>query len=212
MQIHNDRIVKMLKKVAVLRTQLGAMCLAKQGPVLSVMDLHYVVEQVYGLKISMLEVDFAAVYLRGKVERYADNTARVLVRSGVTDMDKRLTAVKELSHLALDEEDDWSADGAAMVDALIEENRSFLRKGSGIESPTSPQQSEALALMAAIELLYPYEYRAGDAAKLREGSTTISAIALHHDVPPFVIDQALESEEWMAGFRSEATQQMGMAA
>lgn len=211
MHISNDRIAVMLKKVAVLREQLGALCLAKQEPALRVMDLHFVVEQVYGLKIEMIEVDFAAVYLRGKVERYANNTARVLVRSGVADTDKRLATVKELCHLALDEKEDWSTDGCIMVDALIDESRAYL-KGKGIEAPTSPLQSEALALIAAGELMYPSEYRAADAEKLAKNETTISAIALQHDVPPFVIEHALENESILSPLRESSGTRLEIAA
>lgn len=212
MQIHDSRISMVLKKVAVLREQLETLCLAKQGPALRVMDLHYVVEQVYGLRIAMLDVDFPAVYLRGKVERYNDKTARVLVRSALSLTEKRLVTVKELCHLVIDEEDDWSNNGVAMLDDLIEESRAFMNGAVGAEKPATPLQSEALALLAAGELLYPAEFREADTAKIAADETTISAIALYHNVPPFVVEQALENEDRFARLRQEAQTALGIAA
>lgn len=211
MLLSDDRITFMLKKVAVLREQLGAMCLGKQGPTVSVMDLHYVVEQVYNLKIEMVEVSFAAVYLRGKVERYEDGRARVLVRSGVSETDKRLTAVKELCHLVLDEQDEWSTDGVKMIEEIMSESRARTSDAPAAAS-SKPLESEALALLAAGEIMYPSEYRADDAAKLKSEDTTVSAIALLHDVPAFVVEDALRKEGLLSSLRGSAQQSLGIAA
>ena len=209
MHIDDAKLTMTLRKVAVLREQLGQMCLGKQGLELSVMDLHYVVEQVYNLTIEMRAVSFQAVYLRGKVERYEDGRARVLVRSNLTDVEKRLTAVKELCHLALDEKDDWSTDGAAMLEAILADSQS----GSLPETHAmTPIESEALALVAAGELMYPADYREVDAAKIAAGETTVSAIALQHGVPPFVIEQALRQEERHKPLREQAQDVLGIAA
>ena len=210
MIIDDAKITMTLKKVAVLREQLEQMCLGKQGLELSVMDLHYVVGQVYNLEIEMRAVSFQAVYLRGKVERYENNRARVLVRANLTDTEKRHVTVKELCHLALDEQDDWSVDGAAMLEALIAESQA----GSLPETHAllTPVESEALALLAAGELMYPADYREADAAKLTAGTTTVSAIALQHGVPPFVVEQALRQESRHKPLRKAAKVTLGIAA
>lgn len=209
MHIDDAKTTMTLKKVAVLREQLGKMCLGKQSLELSVMDLHYVVEQVYGLKIEMREVSFQAVYLSGKVERYADNRARVLVRANLVDTVKRLVAVKELCHLVLDEQDDWSTDGPAMLEAIIADSQASLPAKHGFLTPI---ESEALALFAAGELMYPAEFRDADAAKLAAGTTTVSAIALQHEVPPFVVEQALRTEAHHKPLRDAANAALKLAA
>jgi hypothetical protein len=212
MHISDDRIIFMLKKVAVLREQMSAMCLGKPDLVISVMDLHYVVEQVYSLKIEMIEVSFAAVYLRGKVERYEDGRARVLVRSGVSETDKRLATVKELCHLVLDEKDDWSTDGVKMIEDIMSDSRAKTSGQGQAPTPSMPLESEALALMAAGEIMYPSEYRVNDAAKLAADQTTISAIALQHDVPGFVVEDALKKEPLYSALREAALGPLGIAA
>lgn len=210
MQIDDAKLTMTLKKTAVLREQLGQMCTGKQGLELSVMDLHYVVGKVYGLEIEMREVSFQAVYLRGKVERYQDNRARVLVRSNLTDTEKRLVAVKELCHLALDEKDDWSTDGAAMLEAILSDSQ-----GDSIPAThvlLTPIESEALALLAAGELMYPADFREADAAKIAAGEMTVSAIALQHEVPPFIVEQALRREAKLKPLRDNANGELGIAA
>ena len=210
MHIEDEKISVALKKIGVLREQLASMCIGKQGYALSVMDLHHVVEQVYGLKIEMIEVTFPGVYLRGNVERYADNHARILVRADLSDTEKRLAAVKELCHLALDEKDDWSSDGSAMLEAILAISQNSTLPLA--HAPMTPIESEALALIAAGELMYPAEYRDADAAKIAAGETTILAIGIQHDVPPFVIERGLRQEARYKPLREAAQVHLGLAA
>jgi hypothetical protein len=174
------------------------------------MDLHYVVEEVYGLKIEIIEVYFSATYLRGKTERYTDNRARVLVRSNMSEQDKRLATVKELCHLALDEKDDWSSDGAGMLEALIADCQGVVLPPE--QAKATPLESEAIALLAAGELMYPSEFRDNDAAKVVAKEVTVSAIAIQHDVPPFVVEQALRQESRYKALRAETIQPTKLAA
>jgi len=156
------------------------------------MDLHWAVEDMYALKISMVEVSFAGNYLKGNVERYADNRARVLVRSSLSEAEKRATTVKELCHIIIDEAEDWSASGTETIQSLIDDDTLFRTDGLGDANPSPELVSEGLALLASCELMYPGEYQDADLARLEAQETTISAIALQHKVPPYVIQQAFK--------------------
>ena len=110
----------------------------------------------------------------------------------------------------VDEEDDWSVDAVATLDAIIADSRS---KHSDVPKKVkNPLESEALALIAAVELTYPWIYREADQAKLDAGDTTISAIAVQHEVPPHVIEYGLSQEPCLRDLRQEAYQQLGLAA
>lgn len=209
MLVSHDRLKMVLRKVGVVREQLALLCVAPPGPVLSVMDLHYVVEQVYGLSIEMKDVDFQAVYLRGHVERYP-NKAFIRVRANLSEYDKRLVTVKELSHLIVDEKDDWSGDAVATLEGLIEESRAIVALEH--KKVASHLESEGLALLAAVELLYPWEYRQADQARIDADEATLSSIALEHQVPAYVVDEALTKEPLLSGLRQEAYQDVGLAA
>ncbi|WP_128082166.1 hypothetical protein [Sphingomonas sp. Ant20] len=188
-----SKLVSVLKKVEVVREQLDAMCIGKQGPALRVMDLAYVISEVYKLQIEMVVVDFRADHLKGNLERYSDGRARVLVRADLNDAEKRLVAVKELCHLFIDEKDDWSADGTATIDAYLKMESAV---GEGEDRPIAGNtiHSELMAMLAATELMYPQEYREADALKMAEEGATLSSIALEHEIPAYVIRHAITNK------------------
>ncbi len=157
---------------------------------LSVMDFHWAVQDIYGLEIEMLKVSFSADHLRGKVERYSNNKARVLVRASQSPEFLRFVAVKELCHLMNDEEDDWSAAGVETITGLLKEWELRRENGTGDLDPTDPLMSEILAEIAAIEMMYPREFRANDIAKIAAKQTTTQKIALTHELPPYAIELA----------------------
>ena len=196
------KVTAVLNKVRVIREHM-AQGFCEPGPVLRVMDLHWAVGDAYGLTIEMLEVSFDGQHFRGKVERYEGQTARILVRAHQPPEFMRFVSVKELCHLMNDEEDDWSALGTDTISNLMREWELWRNDGVGHKEPADSLQSEFLAEIGAIELMYPFEYREADLAKLAAGTTTIAKIALEHEAPAYAIEQALAHHEtfkefWMA--------------
>jgi IrrE N-terminal-like domain len=198
MQINSQKLMSILQKVRIVREHLQAVCHEPQGPVLSIMNLHWAIQDIYKLTIEMRDVSFDADHLRGKVERYSDNRARILVRSRQSDEEKRFATAKELCHLMIDEEDDWSVQGVDTISGLLMEWKLQQANGVGHTHPTDPLQSEILAEIAAVEFMYPAEYRATDIAKLAESSTTIARISLEHELPAYQVETAIIHHEMLA--------------
>jgi hypothetical protein len=194
MLLDPDKLTAVLNKVRVIREHM-AKGYCEPGPILSVMDLHWAVGDAYDLEIEMLEVSFDGTNFRGKVERYSGKRARILVRAEQSPSFMRFVTVKELSHLMNDEEDDWSSLGVETITNLMKEWEMCADGGDGHKNPANPLQSEALAEIGAIELMYPFEFREADIAKLAAGTTTIEAIALEHEAPSYAIEQALGHHE-----------------
>lgn len=193
MNIDNNKLVAVLNKVRVVREHLQKNCQSPQGPVLSIEDLHWAIEDIYALKIEKFDVSFDGEHVRGNVERYSDNRARIFIRASQPDDEKRLAAVKELSHIMIDEHDDWSTKGVETITGLLTERKLVAENGVGHKNPTNPIQSELLAYVAAVELMYPHDYRDTDIKKLEASETSIAKIALEHDVPAYAIEFALRN-------------------
>lgn len=193
MQIDHQKIVAVYDKVRMLREHMAQLCPRPQGPVLRIMDLHWAVQDMYELAITMKEVSFQAVHLKGKVERYEGMRARVLVRANLSETEKRSVAVKELCHLVIDEKEDWSPIGTDTINEVLLDQSLFAANGVGQHDPSRPLQSEALAIMAATELMYSGDFQEIDARRLAADQTTISAIALQHEVPAYIIQHALQN-------------------
>jgi len=166
----------------------------------SVEDVLWVIEDMTGISIKKYEVTTISeiAYVRGILERNQNKTARILIRSNQSDDWKRYTCVKELSHIAVDEVEDLSVFGeetiAKMIDAktierFSDENGNATDKG--IKVPDNEIQSEEIAEIIAIEIMYPHEFRENDLAQLKVGKATIASLALYYKLPGIIIQRAL---------------------
>lgn len=90
----------------------------------------------------------------------------------------------------IDETDDWSHRGVDTLSGLLREWELTGENGTGHLNPSEQLQSEMLAFIAAIEMMYPREFRAADIEKIAQKEITVERIALDHDAPPYAIEQA----------------------
>ena len=164
-------------------------CLVPERIPVSIDDLHYVVQQFTGLEISIFDVDFESTLLRGMVERFEDNTARISIKRGQSQDLKRFVTAKELCQLAIRTDSHWSSSGVATLDAMV--FAGAIGNGKEGSSADLSVQSEYLAEFMAYEILYPDEFRANDLAGLKDGTQTLVRIANYFDVPSFVVSVAL---------------------
>ncbi len=197
MLVTTKRIEAVYRKVKHIKEHMQKNCLAAERAKLSIEDLRWCISDMYNLKILKIEVAFEGMYLRGMVERYKDR-ARILIRAGQGEEWMRFTTAKELCHLAVDELEDWSPKGHETIERLLIEEHLDQTETEKTQEPTqarqladSKAQSEKMAEIAAIELMYPYEFRAADIKALAEQKTTLKALALHFHVPEYVIGSAL---------------------
>jgi hypothetical protein len=196
MWVLDTKIEETFRKVKQIQEHMQRCCIAPDRAKLSVEDLHWAISDMYGIQIEKHEVAFEGEYVRGLVERY-ENRARILVRKNQEEDWLRFTNVKELCQIAISEKEDWSVDGTKTLDALLyevrldnheEDEKSDER--AKIVAP-HPIQSEKLAEIAAIELMYPFRYRDADMTAIDGNKTTLRAIAVHFHAPEFVVGTAL---------------------
>jgi Zn-dependent peptidase ImmA (M78 family) len=185
MLLDGHKIDEVFKKIAAVQEHMKAYSLAPDRMKISIEDLQWCVADMYGIKIFKQEVSFDGEYVRGMLERYKDR-AFILVRADQSDDWKRFVCIKELSHIVIDEQDDWSPKGTETIEALTYEAHI-----DSDELPAPNAQSEMLALIAAIELAYPYRDRLDDTKRLANKQTTIKKIALEYAVPQYAIGLSL---------------------
>ena len=191
MLINHGDIIAAFKKVRAVREHMQLYHINGSGHQLSVDTLTASIADMYALKIELYEVFATGAYVAGNVERYADGRAVILINSEQSEAMRRFVAVKELCHLMLDEEDDWSTVGTDTLKEMKIEFDLIQKDGEGVCDPSRVQQSEYLAAFAAIALMYPCEFHQADNAKLDGGETTVAKLGLYHDMPPYAIEVAL---------------------
>lgn len=209
MLIDSGQIKKVLSKVRVAQEHLDSSSISDNSQILDVGSFHRAIEEIYNLTIEMVKVSFQADHLRGKVERYEGNRARILIKAQQAAEFIRFVTVKELCHLMIDETDDWSSHGVDTITGLQKEWQLIGENGTGHEDPVDSLKSEMLAEIAAIEMVYRRTYRANDVIKIRAQETTIAKIALEHDIPEYAVDHALRHNDILESCWTELEKTLG---
>jgi Zn-dependent peptidase ImmA (M78 family) len=186
MHVDFHKVLEVFRKVRQLKEHKELYCLDPKRIPVSVSDLTRVIADMYDLKIEVFEVVFTGDRLRSLVERYKDNHAIIYVKHDLTPEVQRFSVTKELMHLAIDEPEDWSPAGVATLQSFFTE----MSIANGDHLAEARAQSEALAEIAAIEILYPYEFRADDAAAIASRKTTWAKLSLHYELPRYIVTRA----------------------
>lgn len=153
----------------------------KAGGKVSVENLETIVSRLTQLYVVKRRLFFAGAAVRGNYELYKDRLI-IRVRKGQSLEWERFTVVKELCHPLIDKPEEFLPDAEKLIKALLQ--------FQGLDGETPPQViSERLAEMAALELLYPLEFREGDREK-RKAGISIAQIGLDRGVPPVWVERA----------------------
>lgn len=195
MLISSADIERAFHKVKAVRDYMKLYHVDGESHRLSVDTLRSSVADMYGLDIELYEVITSSRRVLGNVERYTDGKAIILVKSQLDDATKRFVAVKELCHLMIDEQDDWSSSGATTLREMKVEFDSIKKNGEGVGNPSRSQVSEVLAWFAAIALMYPCEFHAADKARVDNEETTVARLALYHDMPGAALEAAFTNRD-----------------
>jgi Zn-dependent peptidase ImmA (M78 family) len=198
MFLNAEKTEQVFKKVKMIKEHKDLYCLDPQRIPVSIEDLRFVVSDMYDLKIGIQEVVFQGSRVRSLVERYNNQHALIYVKHDLTDDLKRLSVSKELMHLAIDEQEDWSVDGVNTISHFLAEMALATKQSN---EAVNGAQSEALAEIAAIEILYPYEFRAKDAVDRLNDQSLINKLSLNYEVPSFIIGKALS--DWYGRIADE---------
>lgn len=146
------------------------------------------------VSIEIREVIFEATHLKGRKETYKDGRVIIEIRSNLSDFWKRFVALKELMHILVDkDEDDLTPYGDVILEKLVLEGHIGVISGDG---DTPPAQSELVAEVAAIEVIYPVVLRRADSDEIHnpDSDITMSKIGLKYEAPSPIVSTALNDE------------------
>lgn len=162
-------------------------------PVISIDELHQLVEQDTNVRIDKYEVEFEATYLRGRVERYEGGRIAIIhVRANQDIFWKRFVVAKELLHIKIDGDEYFSPYGDQTLEELIRKGHFGL---ASLAPPgQEPTQSEVIAEIAALEVLYPLDCRRNDVQELAAKTTTRIQLAHRYGIPASYAATALDPE------------------
>jgi hypothetical protein len=194
MKVYSSKLQSAFRKVRQIREHMALYCINGKGVPVCPKELHWAVMDAYGLEIRVHKTTAGGTNVRALVLRRLKDgkPSDILISTNQPEDWFRFSQAKELSQILIDEEEDWSVDGAETLLSYFYEVY-YVDKGDDGQSalPTAAVQSEEIAMYAAIEIMYPFEARKHDGAELLAGKTTAAKLALHYDLPQNIIGRAL---------------------
>ena len=186
MYIDLTKTVNAFRKVRQVREEYERYAIGGIPTKISVDTLRDIVSQMYEREIVMRAVPYGAMLTRGLIAEYGSQSIVYVSRSLDEDW-LRFTVVKEICHIVIEEEEDWSVDGVETIKNLILD----IRLAGQHDPNDNATQSEILAELAAIELMYPFDSRQFDRKRLVAGETNPVKLANEQGLPQAIIAQAV---------------------
>ena len=186
MILSQEKIMETFEKVKNLKEDYCTYSLSPNKNVISIKDLIDTVARMYNLSIETIAVEFPGKFTRGVLLRYRDKVI-IPVRHNLENSWQNFTVVKEISHIILDQEEDWSFEGVKTITNLLDDYL-LMDKSSNAKNIS---QSEFLAELAALEIMYPHDCRTHDLKKIKNNETSKFKIAIQHKIPEVMIVKAL---------------------
>src|SRR5262249_26899118 len=163
--MQNGKLTTVLEAIKDIKLALRTYCLCPDKLPVSIADLRYALEHARDIKINRLFFRSDSKILKGLFRHFGDRV-EILIRSDLDDYTARFVFAKEVGHVVLMDAENVTQDPDLFLEKLLMD-----QKIVGAIDATPDVQAESLAFMVAIELLFPYEDRKYDKAKLAKAET-----------------------------------------
>jgi Zn-dependent peptidase ImmA (M78 family) len=144
---------------------------------ISIENIQRIIEILCETSIEKIELNFEGQFHRAFVERFDKGKRNVIYVMGSEPEEwKRFSTVKELCHILIDCELDFQSNPSETIMGITGDTMPF-NEHSPVEI-----DSEALAEIIAMELIYPLDHRRADRESL-DGGSSVSTISKKRKVP-----------------------------
>lgn len=148
----------------------------------SIDELHEIVQRTYDINIEFIVLPIETEHVYGMIHRYAGGSAKIYLVESVPDRWKRLVGAKELCHVVIDTQDDFTTNGEDTLQRLV------ALRGVDLNAPENAGlRSEHVAEIVAWELLYPHELRAAEVVKCKGNPPALASLAARLQLPEQVL-------------------------
>ena len=176
----------LFQEVASVQATLRLYCISGDAIPLPHDNLQYAIEQTYGVEITTYIVPLNSMLLRGSIEIYPEKSV-IYVDGELNSAWTRYVFAKEACHHLLNGEDYHTNDPIAVIeDIILDESEIDGDHGAALDV-----QAETLTKFAAIELLFPREFRGTCKEEVEEGEKSTYEISTHFDIPEHLVQFAL---------------------
>ena len=149
-------------------------------------NLQYAIEQTYDVEITTRFVPLNSKLLRGLIELYP-GTSVIYIDDELNSAWTRYVFAKEACHHLLNGENYHTNDPVTVIEDIILDESEI----DGDHSAALDVQAEMLTKLAAIELLFPREFRDNCKGEVGNGDKSTYEISVHFDIPEHLVQFAL---------------------
>ena len=186
MKLDGVLLVPLFQGVKRAQETMNSYCLSSDSTPLLQDNLRYAIEQMYGITIEVRLVPLSPSLLRGLIERYPRKSV-IYIDSELNSAWTRYVFTKEVCHHLLDDDEFHTLDPVAIVESIFLDESTF-NETNGFAS--ADVQSEFLTKFAAIELLFPHEFRENCKEEIKRGKSMYQ-VSEYFDIPEHLIEFAL---------------------
>ena len=176
----------LFQEVKNVQTTLRSYCLPSDAIPLPNDNLQYAIEQTYGVEITTRIVPLHSTLLRGSIEIYPDRSV-IYIDDGLNSAWTRYVFAKEACHHLLNGQDYHTNDLITVIEYIILDESEI----DGERIAALDVQAETLTKYAAIELLFPREFRDDCKKEVAAGAKSTYEISAHFDIPEHLVQYAL---------------------
>ena len=186
MKIDGALLVPLFQGVKRVQETMHSYCLASDSTPLLQDNLQYAIEHMYGITIEVRLVPLSSRLLRGLIERHPQKSV-IYIDSELNSAWTRYVFAKEVSHHLLDDDEFHTLDPVAIAESIVMDESTFNETNGFARADV---QSEFLTKFAAIELLFPQEFRENCKEEVKSGKSMYQ-VSEYFDIPEHLIEFAL---------------------
>ena len=192
MKLDQALFLPLFQEVKIVQDTLSTYCIAGDEIPIPQDNLQYAIEQTYGVKISTKIVPLGSTLLRGAIECYPKKSV-IYIDEELNATWTRYVFAKEVCHHLLNGEEYRTNDLISVIEYVVLDESDI----DGAHSVALDVQAEMLTKFAAIELLFPIEFRDIAKREVANGEKSTYEISAHFGIPEHLVQFAM-SGHYMA--------------
>ena len=186
MKLDGNLFPPLFREVRRVQETMWQYCIAGDSIPVQRDNLQFAIEQMYGVVIEPRFVPLGSRLLRGLIEIYPDKSI-IYIDGELNSAWRHYVFAKEACHHLLDGENYYTLEPIKVIEAIVVEENEI----DGEPSSSLDVQAEMLTKFAAIELLFPLEFRIECQADVKNGDRSTYEIAESFDIPEHLVQYAL---------------------
>ncbi len=169
-----------------MQETLRTYCIPGDSIPLPMDNLQFAIEQTYNVTIESRTAPLDSPLVHGVFERYT-NKSVLYIDDELNSAWTRYVFAKEACHHLINGDEFVTLDLATVIEAIVLDDPEF----NGTTAPSLDVQAEILTKFAAIELLFPLEFRDQCKKEIESGDKSTYEISVYFDIPEHLVQIAL---------------------